>query len=103
MRCQGYFLKIALETTFVPVRNKKKEYLTTEFCILALLFVPKTKLTVFILWTKFICKVYFQFKTNKMSITTEFYIFELVWILNFSLTDNFDFFYQICSKRVLPI
>ena len=38
-------------------------------------------------------KVYFQFTTKKVSMTIEFCIFKLVWVPNFSL--NCDFFDQI--------
>ena len=33
----------------------------------------------------------------------EFLIFELAWLLNLGITDNFNFFDQICSKRVFPV
>ena len=33
----------------------------------------------------------------------EFCIFELVYVPNFRLTDNFDVLNQICAKRVFPI
>ena len=36
------------------------------------------QLIILIFWTKFSQKGYFQSKTNKMNITIEFYIFELV-------------------------
>ena len=33
----------------------------------------------------------------------EFLIFELAWLLNLGITDNFNFFDQIGSKRVFPV
>ena len=40
--------------------------------------------------------------TEKVNITIEFCIFELVWIPNFSL-NNLDFFEQICPQRGFPV
>ena len=58
-------------------------------------------LTILIFLSKFIQKGYFWSKTE--NITTEFCIFELVWVPNFSLDHNFHFLGQICPKRVLPV
>ena len=46
------------------------------------------KLTVLIFWTKFAQKGYFQSKTQKMNITIEFYIFELVLVPTFTLNNQ---------------
>ena len=43
------------------------------------------KLTILIFWTKFGQKGYFRSKTEKVNITIEFCIFELVQVPNFSL------------------
>ena len=53
------------------------------------------KRTILIFWTKLkgVYSVY-----NKMKMTIEFYIFELVYVRNFSFS-NFDFFKQICYKK----
>ena len=49
-------------------------------------------------------KRYFQSKTEKVNIIIEFRIFKLVsWYQISSLTDNFDFFDQICPKRVFLV
>ena len=58
------------------------------------------KLTILIFWTKFAQKEYFHSKTEKVNITTKLYIFELVWVTNFSL--NWQFLYS-WPKRVLQI
>ena len=46
-------------------------------------------------WTKFFQKEYFRSKTEKVSITIKFCIFELVMVPNFSLNWRFDFLHQI--------
>ena len=38
-----------------------------------------------------------------MKMVIEFLIFELAWLSNLGITDNFNFFDQICSKRVFPV
>ena len=43
------------------------------------------KLTILNFWTKFTKDGYFKSKTEKVNITTEFSIFELVYVLNFCL------------------
>ena len=54
------------------------------------------KRTILIFWTKL--KGVYCLQNNKMKMTIEFYIFELVYIPNFSFS-NFDFFKQICYKK----
>ena len=53
-----------------------------------------------IFWTKFSQKVYLRSKAKKVKNTLEFCIFELVYVLSFSLNWKFCFFDQICHKRV---
>ena len=54
------------------------------------------KFTILSFWTKFTQKGYFQFKTEKVNITIQFYKIS-AW------TNNFDFLNQICLKKVLPV
>ena len=62
------------------------------------------KLTILIFWTKFAKKGYFQSKAEKLNITIEFCIFELVQEPNFSAsTDIFYFLDQVCPKRVFSV
>ena len=57
------------------------------------------KLTILNFWTKFTKDGYFKSKTEKVNITTEFSIFELVYVLNFCLNWQFDLLDQICPER----
>ena len=57
------------------------------------------KQTILIFWTKFTQKGYPWWKTEKMNITIEFCIFELVWVSNFSVNWQFWFFRTTCPKR----
>ena len=47
------------------------------------------KVAIFIFSTKFVQKEYFWSKTEKVNITIEFYIFELILELNFTLNNQF--------------
>ena len=47
------------------------------------------KLTILIFWAKFAQKEYLQWKTEKVNITIEFWIFELVLVPNFTLNKRF--------------
>ena len=51
-----------------------------------------------IAWTKFAEKGYFQLKTEKVNIPTEFCIFELASVPNLTLKNNFDFWTQFVQK-----
>ena len=66
---------------------------TIAFCIFELLWIPNFTLHHIPL------KPIFRSKTKKVKITIELYIFELVWAPNFTLTNNFEFWDQICPKR----
>ena len=57
------------------------------------------KLTILIFWTKFAQKGYFQSKTEKVNSTTEFCIFKLVLVPNFSLNWQFWFFWPDLPKK----
>ena len=63
----------------------------------------QVKLAIFILWTKFAQNGNFQYKRNKIHKTTEFWIFELVLVLNFSLNWQFWYLDQIYQKRGFPV
>ena len=61
------------------------------------------KQIILIFWTKSVQKGYFRSKTEKVNSISEFCLFHLDQLPNFNLTENFDFFDQICPKRVLPV
>ena len=61
-------------------------------------FRPKQTLLDF--WIKLTQKWYFR--TKKMKINNEFYIFKLIYILNFTL-NNFDFWEKFSKKSILPV
>ena len=57
------------------------------------------KLTILIFWTKFTQKGYLWSKTEILNIITEFCMFELVWVQNFSLDWQFWFFWPNLPKK----
>ena len=57
------------------------------------------QLTIFTFWTKFAQKGYFRSKTEKLNITIEFCMFELVYVPNVSLKWTFWFFGPNCPKQ----
>ena len=59
----------------------------------------QSQLTIFTFWTKFAQKGYFQSKTEKLNITIEFCMFELVYVPNVSLNWTFWFFGPNCPKQ----
>ena len=61
------------------------------------------KLTILIFWTKSAKKMCFQFQTEKVKITTEFYIFELVLVPNFNVNCIFWLFVPSLPKRVFTV
>ena len=67
------------------IENGKSEH---HHCILHIRISLGTKfqvkLTILIFWTKFEQKEYIQSKTEKVNITIEFSIFELVYVPNFT-------------------
>ena len=82
-----------------PIENGKSEH---DHRILHIRIILGTKLQLklanFIFWTKFSQNQYFRSKTEKVDITIEFCIFEVVLELNFRLNGQFWFF---CTKFVL--
>ena len=60
------------------------------------------KLRILIIWTKFTQKGWSRSKALKMNTTLELYIFELVFIWNFSLNLQFWLFGLIFPKRRNP-
>ena len=61
------------------------------------------KLIIFIFWTKFAPKRCFRSKTENVNTTIEFCIFELVYVLTFSLNWQFWFFLSnLPEKGVFP-
>ena len=80
--------------------------ITIESFILELVWSTnfQLKLTIAIFWTKFAQEKYLWSKTEKVSIIIEFRLFKLVsWYQISALTDNFDFFDQICPKKVFLV
>ena len=60
------------------------------------------KPTIKIFWTKFAKKgSYFQFKTYKKNTTTEFCIFELVFVSNFTVKKQLNFWTKFTLERYL--
>ena len=82
--------------TVFPVKNGKSGHYHLILHIqIKLDDIFQLKLTILIFWTKFIQERYFRFKTEKMNITIEFCIFELIKVKNFSLNWQFWFLDQI--------
>ena len=46
---------------------------------------------------------YFQSKTDKIDTTIEFCIFELAFVSNFTLTNDFEFLDQICPRKIFMV
>ena len=61
----------------------------------------KIKLTILIFWTKFAQKGYFQSKTEKVNITTEFRMFGLGQVPNFSLNWQYWFLVPNLPKKCI--
>ena len=59
--------------------------------------------TIFIFWNNFARKGHFPLKRAKLNITTEFYIFKLVWVPNFSSNWKFSFFEPNLPQRVSQV
>ena len=79
--------------------------ITIEFFILELVLSTnfQLKLTIAIFWTKFAQEKNLWSKTEKVNII-EFRLFKLVsWYQISALTDNFDFFEEICPKKVFLV
>ena len=57
------------------------------------------KLTILNFWTKFAQKGYFRSKMEEVNMTTEFFIFKVVSVLNFSLNWQFWFFKPNLPKK----
>ena len=63
----------------------------------------RLKQTILIIWTKFFQKGYFQSKAEKLNITIEFCIFELVQVPNFKINWQFWFFGPNLQKRAFVV
>ena len=92
------------QTKVVLIENTKNEH---HYWILDIRISLSTnfqlKLTIGIFRTKFAKKgSYFQSKTDKIDSTIEFYIFELVFVSNFTL-NNFEFLAQICPRKIFMV
>ena len=76
-----------------PVKKSKTEHHHQTLHIwisLGIKLQPKLRILSF--WTKFALKGYFPFKTEEVNIAIEFFIFELVYVPNFSLNWQFCVF-----------
>ena len=71
-----------------------------KFCTFSLDTKFRPKLTPLNFWFKLTQKGYFR--TKKMKITIEFYIFKLIQNLNFSFNKQFDISNKFPKKRILP-
>ena len=85
-----------------PVKNRERKHhhliLHIRICLGTKL---KLKLTIFIFFTKFAQIGYFRSNTQKkVNTSIEFYIFELVWVPNFTFNWQFCFVDQICRQMV---
>ena len=103
---QFWFLEQISKRSILPVENTKKMNITIESFILELVWSTnfQLKLTIAIFWTKFAQEKYLWSKTEKVNIIIEFRLFKLVsWYQISALTDNFDFFDQICPKKVFLV
>ena len=63
----------------------------------------RRKPTILTFCRKFAQKGHFQLITKKVNTATEFSIFELIYVPNFSSNWQFWHLYQICAKRVFPV
>ena len=82
------------------VRNRKNDH--HHWVLLVRISVDtkfQLKLTTLTFWTKFVQKVYFGSKTEKVNINIEFSIFGSVLVPNFSLNWQFGFFGLNFSKK----
>ena len=97
------FLEIFSQKMTLPNESRTNEYLHRIFRIRISLGTKfQFKPTSLIFWTKFAQKEYFRSTTEKVNITSEFCMFELVLLPNVNL-NYFKFWYQICPKRVFLV
>ena len=96
--------KICLKRVFQSKTEKVKK---TEHWILHIQIGLGTKFqlkpTILVFLTKFAQKEYFQSKSEKMNTTRKFCIFKSVYILNFSLSWQFQFFWANLPNKVFSI
>ena len=96
-------LEIFSQKMTLPNESRTNEYLHRIFRIRISLGTKfQFKPTSLIFWTKFAQKEYFRSTTEKVNITSEFCMFELVLLPNVNL-NYFKFWYQICPKRVFLV
>ena len=96
---QLLFVYLRLPKRVFPEKNWKSEH----HHLLLSIFEFQLKLTILIFWIEFDWKGCFQSKAEKVNTTIEFCMFELVQLINFSLSWQFLFFHQICTKRVFSV
>ena len=84
--------KICPKRVFSLKNRKRHHHQWTVYFRISLGNKFQLKVTILILWTKFAQKRYFWWKTEKVNITIEICLFELVWIPNFNVNWQFLFF-----------
>ena len=60
-------------------------------------------MTTFIVYDRFFQKWYLWFKTEKMKIFIEFYIYEFVYVPNLAQKEKTDFMDKHCPKRTFSV
>ena len=84
--------KICPKRVFSLENRKRHHHQWTVYIRISLGNKFQLKVKILILWTKFAQKGYFWWKTEKVNITIEICLFELVWIPNFNVNWQFLFF-----------
>ena len=89
-----------LKSLFLVENTKNEHHYWILLIQISLSTNFQLKLTIVIFWTKFSLKSgYFQSKTDKIDATIEFFIFELVFVSNFTLNKQFWIFTSNFPKK----
>ena len=91
--------QICPRTAFLVKIEKSEQHNWLQHIRFSLGTKFQLQLTIFTFWTKFAQKGYFRSKTEKLNITIEFCMFELVYVPNVSLKWTFWFFGPNCPKQ----
>ena len=96
------FLEQICPKSLFLVENRRNEHLNWILHIHIILGTKfQLKLTILVFWTKFAQKEYLQSKIEKINITTEVWILELVEVPSFSLNWQFRFFGPNLPKKCI--
>ena len=89
----------------LPNENRKNEQQDHRILQVRISLSTKfqLKLKNLIFWTKFSQQGCFRSKTKRVNATIAFCIFKLLWVPDFTLTNNFKFWDQIFLKNVFPV